>query len=146
MVGGGSEVISPVKQAANAIRWIDSLPSRKQASFINRGRLGDPDRGYCCLGAGCEELDVPYLPNNGASQLFARKVALLSLRGDFQNKKTYYKKTSLIGVNDYTNAGFKRISRLMRTHPEWMFKPEVAKLIRAYYERKDSIKVPKVVA
>lgn len=133
--------ITPKEQAKNAIKWIDTLPSYPQAKQ-QRGKLGDEKMGFCCLGAGCRELGIDYHPNSGTSLEFRTEVGLKTVVGGFTEstdagcyERMYYDQTSLTEVNDATHAGFKRIANLLKTHPEWMFKPEVAKLIRSHYEK-----------
>lgn len=125
---------TPKQQAKNAIQVIDALPSYKQAKFGERGRLGDLVNGFCCIGAGCYELGIEFRPGDGSSADFEGAVGLISMGGWFYDGNTYYGRGSLASVNDYTHAGFKRIANLMKTKPEWMFLPEVAKLIRLHYE------------
>ena len=121
------------EQAKNAIRWIDTLPSYKQARKGSRGMLGDENIGFSCLGAGCEELGIKHWSESIYSRGFGVATGLRNLMGLFEGSNSYYGEYSLSGVSDYTNAGFKRISKLLKTHPDWMFKPEVAKLIKEHY-------------
>ena len=125
------------EQANNAIKWIDNLHKYKQAPFGNRGELGNTDTGFCCLGASCEILQIPYRAHDGTSSALKAAVGLINYNGHFGDpraySKKYYNKTSLATVNDDTHAGFKRIARLLRTKPEWVFISEVAKLIAKHY-------------
>ena len=120
-------------QIENAIRWIDTLPNYKQAPIGKRCRLGDEENGFCCLGAGCKELGIKYRISDVTSEELKLKVGLKDGCGVFYGKK-FYNEGSLVEVNDRTNAGFKRIAKLMKTHPEWMFTEEVARGIRKHYE------------
>ena len=121
------------EQANNAIRWIDTLPSYKQAPKGSRGRLGNELIGFCCFGAGCIELGIDYLSTNSYSEDFQFAVGLIHLEGFFAKGVTYCNEHSLSGVNDSTEEGFENISKLMKNHPEWMFNPEAAKAIKRHY-------------
>lgn len=122
------------EQIKNAIKWIDELPNYKQAPIGKRSRLGDADNGYCCLGAGCVITDVKFDSENIHSNEFARKVGLNDSGGALGDN-WYYNQKHLTDINDNTNAGFKRISNLMKTHPDWMFEKEVAEGIRKHYNK-----------
>jgi len=122
------------KQIKNAIKWIDNLPNYKQAPYGNRMKLGNAEDGYCCLGAGCKILNIPYIDKLGLSVEFKHEVGLKYNNGMFiKEDQTYYDCDSLTSLNDITKAGFKRITKLMKSHPEWMFEPEVAKGIKQHY-------------
>ena len=126
--------MSTKEQVENAVKWIDGLPSLPQAPKGQRGELGNMEDGFCCLGAGCYLTDTPYDPTGLVSESFAERVGLSSNNGDLQSF-SFYGWDTLGEVNDYTNAGFKRISHLLRNKPEWMFTPKVAKGIREHYEK-----------
>lgn len=128
-------------QAENAIKWIESLPTYKQATGIDRTVLGSKSKGYCCIGAGCKILDIEFEEDDGISKLFRSAVGLYGESGDFIAKEDkvrprYYGKPSLAEINDYTDAGFKRIANLMKRHPDWMFENGVAEIIAKYYSDK----------
>lgn len=123
-------------QIKNAIQWIDSLPSYKQAPMGEREMLGDKENGFCCLGAGCFELDIDYEPSDGLDDCFVEHVGLIEEAGKFCDGSAFYGVNCLASLNDKTTAGFKRIAKLMKSHPEWMFKSEVAKGIKSHYEVK----------
>ena len=116
------------EQAKNAIKWIDELPKYKQAKKEMRGYLGDETEGYCCLGAACAINAIDYSPNDHYSDKLVKMVGLLDVDGQFNrtNAGLFYGHNQLASINDCTNAGFKRISNLMKKNPHWMFKPEVA--------------------
>lgn len=127
--------MTPQEQANNAIRWIDTLPSYKQTEMASRMSLGGELIGYCCLGAGvCELFDTkdPYTIKDPYAE-FKALVGLVTTMGDFKDGHRYLQWDNLVSVNDRTQAGFKLISKLLRTHPDWMFKPEVAELIKQHY-------------
>lgn len=126
--------MSTKEQVENAVKWIDGLPSLPQAPKGQRGELGNMEDGFCCLGAGCYLTDTPYNPSGLVSDSFTERVGLLCPNGYFQSF-SFYGFDTLTEVNDGTNAGFKRIARLLRTKPEWMFEPKVAKGIREHYEK-----------
>lgn len=125
--------ITAKEQAANAIRWIDTLPSYKQAPWGKRSELGRKEDGFCCLGAGCDSLGVNYSYNGNFNAYFSFIVGLTTIGGVFKDDNSFYGECSLDGVNDETKAGFKRIAKLLKTKPHWMFTPEVAALIKEHY-------------
>lgn len=124
------------KQAQNAIKWIDSLPQGKQAPDGQRSMLGNSELGFCCLGYGCHIFNIPYNYRDGNSSILASKVGLRTVLGKFRDnlQDNCYRKSSLVGLNDRTNAGFKGISKVMKNQPDLMFIPEVAKLIKEHYK------------
>jgi len=120
----------------NAVKWIEALPSAKQPTKkIDRGRLGDETRGFCCLGVGCHVLDLSYDSNDGFSNAFVDAVGLLHEEGKIINH-SFYKKNTLAEVNDETNAGFKRIATFIKTKPQTVFTKEVAEGIKEHYNLK----------
>ena len=128
--------ITVEEQAKNAIQWIDTLPNYKQADYDDRRELGCAKVGYCCLGAGCVELGVTFERKDGVSKIFQNKVGLMNTKGKLYGDgvfNLFYGKSDLTNINDYTHAGFKRIEKLLRTKPHWMFTPEVADLITEHY-------------
>jgi len=128
-------MLTPQEQAQNAVKWIDALPTYKQAPTGDRGKPGDKDMGFCCLGAGCHVLKIPYHVLGRASQDFSDKVGLISRFGTFSHESPYIEgHDSLSSINDLTYIGFKRIAELMKRHPEWMFEDEVAVLIMEHYQ------------
>lgn len=126
-------------RANNAINWIENLPNYKQAPKGERQRLGGKEKGYCCLGAGCEILNIKFDADAQNSDEFQQAVGLYSENGSFIDESAlFYGEDSLATVNDSTNAGFKRISDLMKTKPDWMFEKEVAQLITEHFEIKEA--------
>ncbi len=123
--------ITNEQKAKNAIKWIENLPNYKQAKRGNRGSLGDEYEGYCCLGAGCEILGISFNPKDINSDCFKEAVGLKQKDGDFNKdgENEFYGEHYLVRVNDNTNAGFERISKLLKKHPYWMFENEVAEII-----------------
>lgn len=126
-------------RANNAINWIENLPNYKQAPKGERQRLGSKEKGYCCLGAGCEILGLGFDEDDPNSVEFRQAVGLDCQNGSFIDESMlFYGKDSLTEINDKTNAGFKRISDLMKTKPDWMFEKEVAQLITEHFEIKEA--------
>jgi len=123
--------ITNEQKAKNAIKWIENLPNYKQAEIGHRGSLGNEYEGYCCLGAGCEILEIPFNPMDTNSDCLKEAVGLKHKDGDLNTNREnkFYGNRYLVEVNDKTNAGFKRISKLLKKHPDWMFENEVAKII-----------------
>jgi len=122
------------QRADNAIKWIDSLPDYKQANKISRKKLGNSFIGFCCLGAGCDTLGIHFKAQDAYNFDLVYKTGLINEHGKFFSG-SYYKKSSLAMINDTTNAGFSRISTLMKRKPQLMFETEVAILIKGYYKR-----------
>lgn len=123
-------------RAKNAIKWIENLPSYKQARKEERGYLGSNKHGYCCIGAGCEILKLAFKSDDILSNEFQHTVGLKHRNGNYTrncNHKTFYNQFNLAAVNDNTNAGFKRIASFMKKYPELMFHDEVAPLIAKHF-------------
>lgn len=127
-----------MKELKNIIKWVDALESGKYKQGKNK--LGDHKSGFCCLGVGCKVLKIDYDPRGSLSESFAYSVGLLKHDGYFsQNSLPYYRntffgKTALTTINDDTKAGFKRIAKLIKNHPDWLFEEEVAKAVKEYYK------------
>jgi hypothetical protein len=122
------------EQAANAIKWIDNLPSRKQALWGDRCKMGDAHDGFCCLGAGCDILGIPFQKYQSGSRDLSVSVGLMDNGGLFMSGGSeFYGANSLTELNDETKAGFKRIQRLLQTHPHWVFNQGVADIVSAHY-------------
>jgi len=115
------------RQAKNAIKWIDELinGNRKQG----KSALGNAEIGFCCLGVGCDVLNVEYNPEDGTSAELEFEVGLRDDEGRLFGAE-FYNESFLININDNTTAGFKRIGKFMLKHPEAVFLPEVAKKIK----------------
>ena len=119
----------------NAVKWIDALPSYKQAPYGHRARLGDETRGFCCLGVGCHVLDMDYDPSRGISKPFQHKVGLTTDMGGIGDG-LYYGRSCLTQVNDSTKAGFKRIAKFIKNNPEKVFDENIAEGIKEHYNLK----------
>jgi len=124
---------TPRQKTDNAIKWIDTLPDYPQAPRGSRGQLGNYEMGFCCLGTGCHTLGIDYEPEGGLSARFAAAVGLINRDGVFKDYNTFFGLGSLMCVNDSTLAGFKRIAKLLKTKPHWVFEKEVADLIKEHY-------------
>ncbi len=79
--------INKNRQAENAIKWIEYLPTYKQAAGIDRTVLGSKSKGYCCIGAGCEILDIEFEEDDGISKPFRSAVGLDDESGSFIAKE-----------------------------------------------------------
>jgi hypothetical protein len=127
-------------QIEQAIKWIDELPDYKQASWKWRktkmGSLGDAENGYCCLGAGCVITKTPFTAREATSTKFKNKVGLIKAAGIFEGDR-FYGEYALAGVNDNTQAGFKRISKLLKTRPRDIFIPVVAVGVENHYKNQE---------
>jgi len=125
----------PETQAKNAIKWINELTNYKQAEYEKRGKLGDEESGFCCLGAGCVITGVAYDPKDFKSTEFTDKVGLISNLGAFTYPETLiHGERALANLNDLTSIGFEGIAKVMRENPEEIFFPEVAKLIKEAFK------------
>ena len=124
------------QQVKNAIKWVEALRSGeyKQAPFGNRAKLGNEEDGYCCLGVGCVVLELKHSPLDEHSSRLKDAVGLRYVEGNLLYS-SYYRAASLGMINDMTHAGFKRIGTLLKTHPEWVFKMEVAKKLKEHYQK-----------
>lgn len=119
----------------NILVWTDALESGEYKQ-LKEFELGDVDSGFCCIGLGCYVLDIDFLPHHDASDEFQHCVGLLDPLGCFVEAKSFYAANSLAEANDDTNAGFKRIAKLIKNHPDWMFEPEVAEALTARLAKK----------
>lgn len=125
------------EKVKNAIIWIDTLPNYKQAEVGLRGVLGDYIDGYCCLGAGCAALSINFLEHDGVSHDLQEAVGLIAAVGHLPGN-IFFGYDALTKINDHTLAGFKRISGLLKTHPDWMFIEEVAQGIKDHYSKDEN--------
>lgn len=124
------------QKAKNAIKWIENLPNYKQPPIWNRGRLGDANEGYSCLGAGCAILGISFNEDDCVSSNFKEAVGLVEEEGHFiegAEHRLFLGESSLSLLNDETHAGFIEIAGLMKTRPTWMFENEVAKIIAKHF-------------
>ena len=126
------------EKIANAVKWIEVLPTAKQATEIKyKSRLGDAENGYCCLGLGCDVIGLSYRPSDGFSSEFKTAVGLLHEEGQLYGG-TFYNRTTLAAVNDGTKAGFKRIAKFIKTNPYKLFHTDVAEGITNHYKKDDT--------
>ena len=144
--------ITNKQKALDAILWIDRLATTKAKQ--QDGRLGDSEKGYCCLGYGCQVLDVPFESEDSYSEEFQQRIGLLSSFGSFHvphdNPKGRIMKninvpivedgdrdeqsiSSLADLNDDTKYSFRKISTIIKKYPEKLFEPKVASKIKKHY-------------
>ena len=117
------------KQSENAIKWIETLLSRKYKQ--GRERLGDEKTGFCCWGLGCFIVNMKYIPEKDWETDLAEKVGFLNTNGDIFPSLYGYK--NLAEVNDETTAGFKRIGKHLIKYSENNFLPNVSKAIKMFF-------------
>lgn len=120
-----------MKELENVIKWVDALESGKLKQ--GKGKLGDHKDGFCCLGVACYVLGIDYNPTHGVSEDLPAHIGLLTDRGSLALGRYFYGTHNLTSVNDFTKAGFKRIAKLIKTHPDWMFREDVAEQIKQHY-------------
>lgn len=121
-----------MKELNNIIKWVDALES----GWYKHGkdRLGDAEHGYCCLGVGCVAVGIKVKRYAAMSPTFARSVGLMDTEGHFiKSDDWYFQHRCLTDINDHTKAGFKRIAKLIKNHPEWLFQPKVAQAVKEHY-------------
>ena len=116
-----------MKQVDNIFKWLEALESGEFKQGTNC--LGNAEMGYCCLGLGCVAIDVDFNPLSARSLKFMSAVGLRCSEGTLFDG-SFHGKHCLTEINDFTNAGFKRIAKLIRSRPEDLFIPEVAKAFR----------------
>lgn len=136
-------MISDTQKAKNAIKWARTLIAGTYKP--GKSRLGDAKTGYCCLGVGCLVTKTPFDPDYGDIPTDAkRKLGLKCNMGSFfydeyeqEGSPEFYGVNSLHEINDFTKAGHKRIGKLLLSHPEWMFEPEVTTKIKTLLEQSE---------
>ena len=128
-----------MEKAKNAIKWIDTLATTKLKQ--GKEQLGNEKSGFCCLGLGCHELDIPYDYDDGTNSDFMSSVGLKDKFGSFYNEDGLYTHLkvgtkvgdSLVCVNDF-GARFKSIAKFLKKKPEYVFEEKVAIKIKKHYE------------
>lgn len=124
-------------KASKAVAWIDGLSTTNEKQA--KGRLGNSEVGYCCLGLGCEVLGVDYDMTRGFSTEFNDVVGLNSQYGRYiltngeRAREGTKGKEELIFLNDHRNFTFKQIAERLKTHPRRYFHEAVGKLIAKHY-------------
>ena len=125
-------------RANNAIIFIDELDTTDKKQ--GKGRLGNDEMGYCCLGIGCKVLETKnYDPNQGSSHELAEMSGLYSsfgsyikLDGNATNDRVTGRE-GLVCLNDGLKYTFKQIAERLRTHPRRYFKGTVGAMIAKHY-------------
>lgn len=124
--------VSNKQKLKNIVVWVDALESGQYKQ--GKEQLGDAKSGFCCLGVGCNVLGIEYNPHSEISKVLAEKTGLAHEYGKFTTGE-YFGLDRLTTINDETNAGFKRIAKLIKNHPDWLFIPEVAELVKEHYKK-----------
>lgn len=136
-------------KAANAIKWIDGLSNTRYKQ--GREQLGSQSLGFCCLGYGCQLLEVDYAINDGVSRDFKSRVGLLYSQGMFTNEDKFRNDSklspssewewgngigvqNLTGLNDQLGYSFNKISKFIKANIERLFEYDVAKLLKSHYD------------
>jgi hypothetical protein len=119
------------EQIKDAIIWIDGLATTKEKQ--GKGKLGNQEEGFCCIGFGCFILGIDYDSDDINSSTFAKSVGLRVCTGQLHGMR-YYNNSHLTDINDHTNAGFKRIAKFLKKYPESVFVEEVAEGIKEHYQ------------
>ena len=125
------------RQSASAILWIEKLLTAKADGIKQgRGRLGNLEDGFCCLGYGCELSKIAYEHNEEFSDALKEKVGLLHGEGRTANNN---KSLMLIFLNDDRGWGFARIANRLKKYPHLYFIPKVAQVIKEHFAKEQAI-------
>jgi hypothetical protein len=127
------------EQIQNAIKWIDELLTTQTKQ--GKGKLGNAETGFCCLGLGCSILDVPYQSEDSFDDGLTIKVGLHDAEGGFFDERgdLLYLPfgtdswSSLANAND-SEVSFRDIGKTMRDKPTTVFEQDVASGIIAHYK------------
>ena len=124
-------------QATDAIVWIKEL--QISTAKQRKGRLGDEDNGFCCLGLGCNVLKLKYSPMASFSATFKEAVGLYNAHGEptTGNPDTEYSNTLVI-LNDEAGKTFAEIASILLANPDNYFEPETAKQIKEYFANEEN--------
>lgn len=123
----------------NAVKWIDGLIDGDFKKGI--GKLGNEKMGYCCLGAGCKILNIPYRPTFEVSKVFQKNVGLTGVDGEFKehpDSEFFYHeisgRSSLVDLNDNTNKSLADIGKFIKKNANHLFIKDVATGIIEHYK------------
>lgn len=108
------------------LRWVEALQSGKYSQ--GTGGLGDPKNGYCCLGVGCDILEIPFRAPSPSSVEFVVEMGLNDLAGSFVDHERggfceVMGTRSLVKANDSALLPHAVIAQIILQHPEFVFKP-----------------------
>ena len=134
-----SEVLTASEKAEHAIQWITYLPDYPQA-LNGTFSLGNHKEGYDVIGAGCAITNTPHGSDDWWNNEFTNRVGMMDSLGAFPKGTMFFKQSSLADIHSFTSAGFKKISTIMKNHPEKIFHPEVALLIREHFDNLKPLK------
>ena len=121
-------------RAERAINWIDSLSVTTERQGTKE--LGDPVRGFCCLGYGCYINKLDYQAAGMYSVPFQDLVGLIGRYGLPKSLAVglgYDKYTGGLADDNDHGASFSEIATKLRTHPYRYLKAGVAKLVKDHY-------------
>ena len=118
----------------NAIKWIDSLPRYRKGV----GKLYNPkDNTWCCLGVGCDVLNVPFVVGKAIPEGLAAKVDLHSEGGAFIDSHLHYH--SLWQINDKVfgkDTDFTNMRAWILDNIGIIFEPATAKELSIWYGKR----------
>lgn len=118
----------------NAKLWVNSLRSGNYPQGV--GRLGNPEKGLCCLGVGCavyEEETGDNLPKTSSGDyagltlkgfdVVREWLGLASEQGNFTAKEHIpgLSYSQLTQLNDEVQWDFEQIADLIESEPEGLF-------------------------
>jgi len=118
------------EQIENAIKWIEALLSGEYKR--GKGALGNKTIGFCCWGLGCYVVGKTYDPIDIWDDGFYKWVGFNNMKGYIAPQ--FYGRDKLARVNDFTNAGFKRIGKYLIKHSATNFEPHVSEGIQKHFK------------
>ena len=122
--------ISIEEKKANALMWIESLSLKGSAAYPQgKGRLGDMEKGMCCLGLMCFLSDKPYYPGVAFPRPYQNSVGLINYGGSAADPSRW---DNLSFLND-TGSTFRQIANVLKRNPHQYFVTEVADHIELAY-------------
>lgn len=129
------ETVNFEQQARNAIKWIDGLLKTRLKQ--GEGQLGNKEDGYCCLGYGCVKLEIPFIFDEGTSEIFQENVGLFADNGNIRNTFFFIDDLeygSLVDLNDDAKLTFNQIAKEIKNNLDGLFVPKVASILKKHYE------------
>jgi hypothetical protein len=117
-------------QSASAINWLEKLATaEKDGIKQGKGKLGNADRGFCCLGYGCFVGNIPHRTTDGSNKKFQKSVGLMTATG-LPDSGSH---GSCSSMNDDMEYSFSKISQVLQEYPHHYFIPEVAQSIKEHF-------------
>ena len=122
------------QEGKKAITWIEELLSTEKKQ--GRGKLGDEEVGFCCLGLGCNVLGIEHDTWAGQNKEFMEEVGLYGDQGQSRGSIYFPSHPSLITLNDNNKKSFKFIGEHLIKHPRAYFIDSVANEVNEYFSKK----------